>query len=359
MGLVNNSTLGRNKLRREYVQAGAAVVALVAFSLFFGPTPQVFGASGAKPEIRLAYMPNLTHAPAVIGVANRTFATSLPGYELSTKVVNAGPEAMEALVAGAVDVAYVGPSPALNTYVKTHGKAMKIIAGVCEGGAALVCRGDLSIQSVSDLAGRRVAVPEFGGTQDVSLRHFMRLANLEPREAGGSVEILPIKNPEILALFKQKQIDAAWVPEPWASRLAVEAGAKIVAVESDLWPSHQFSTTVMVASTKFMKAHPDAVATLIADNAKVIDWIGRNSEQAKVDANKAIGKLTGKPLKAAIVDQAWPRLRFSSDQDRTSLKAFELAAQDAGYVERQPNLELGIWLEDSEAPKKILTLAAK
>jgi NitT/TauT family transport system substrate-binding protein len=359
MGLVNNALSTARTWRREYLQAGGAGFSLIAFSLFFGPRPQLFGASSLKPEVRLAYFPNLTHAPAVIGVADGTFAKSLPQYDFSSKVVNAGPEAMEAMLAGAIDVAYVGPSPALNTYVKTHGKALRIIAGVCEGGAALVCRKDLAIHSVADLDGHRVAVPEFGGTQDVSLRHFMQQANLKPRESGGTVEILPIKNPEILALFKSKQIDAAWVPEPWASRLTNEAGAKVVAVESDLWPTHRFATTVMVASTRFITAHPDAVATLAADNAKEIDWITRNSAQAKKVANDAIGKLTGKPLKRAIIDSAWPRLQFSSEQDRPSLAAFALAAQDAGYVPNQPNLETGIWLDNRDASKKVLILASK
>jgi NitT/TauT family transport system substrate-binding protein len=346
-------------VKREFFQAGLATAFLVGFSLYFGPRPDFSLQGSTKPAVRLAYFPNLTHAPAIIGVADGIFAKSLPEYAFTTKVVNAGPEAMEALVAGAVDVAYVGPSPALNTYVKSHGKALKILAGVCEGGAALMCRADLSISSVSDLGGHRIAVPEFGGTQDVSLRHFLKQAGLSPREQGGTVEILPIKNPEILSLFKQKELDAAWVPEPWASRLQVEAGAHLVTEEAPLWPNGQFSTTVMVASTKFLEDHPDAAEKLVIDNADVIGWIASHPREAQEQANNAIGKITGKPLKSAIVRAAWSNLKFSSRQDRNSLQAFAIAASDAGYLKADQRLETGLWADPVASDKKVLTLASK
>jgi NitT/TauT family transport system substrate-binding protein len=292
----------------------------------------------------MAYFPNLTHSPALIGIEDGKFAKSLPQFEFSTRAVNAGPDAMEALAAGAIDVAYVGPCPALNSYFKSGGKSLKILAGVCEGGASLVCRGDIPMRSIADLTGRRVAVPGFGGTQDVSLRHFIKGFHLLPKESGGTVEIIPLKNSDILALFKQKQLDAAWVPEPWASRLVVEAGARVVVHESSLWPSGKFPTTLLVASSLFIAAHPQAVKILESDNQQIIVQMNDRPVWAMERANWALKKITGKPLAPAVINAAWKQLKFSWLEDEKGLQSFAYAAADAGYLNGQTLLTRTMWL---------------
>src|SRR5579871_1638214 len=221
----------RNIMRPETQRHRIAKWAILALSLAgltnlaAGCTPSgsAHNASG-KPVLRLAYFPNVTHAPALAGVARGDFQQALGDKAaLETRVVNAGPEAMEALLANAIDVSYVGPSPAINTYLKSQGRVLRLLAGACSGGASLVASADTPIHSIKDLDGKSVAVPQFGGTQDVSCRHFLAASGLRPKDKGGSVDLQEIKNPDILALFKQKQLDAAWVPEPWAARLIADA----------------------------------------------------------------------------------------------------------------------------------------
>ncbi|HWD37958.1 MAG TPA: ABC transporter substrate-binding protein [Fimbriimonas sp.] len=328
----------RTVLRREYIQAALGALALVTFSLAFGRQPEGEATSGQKGQVRLAYLPNLTHAPALIGVADHLFQNDLSSYGFSTAVVNAGPEAMEALLAGSIDMAYVGPSPALNTYLRSEGRALKIVAGVCSGGASLLARDGVPIKSVADLANRRVAVPEIGGTQDVSLRHFLKLNGLAPKERGGNVEVIPIKNPEIVDLFKAGQLDAAWVPEPWASRLEAEAHAHTVADERDLWPNRRFTSTVLVASASFLKQHPDAVDGVVRANREAIEFIQAYPAQAQREANGQIAKLTGRPLRDAILRSSWSHLSFGAEVDQANLLAFARAAKDAGYGHGDPAL---------------------
>ena len=83
---------------------------------------------------------------------------------------NAGPSAMEAIFAGSIDLTYVGPSPALNAYIRSDGEEIRVLAGAAEGGAALVVPGDGSIAKAADFKGRRVATPQLGNTQDVAAR---------------------------------------------------------------------------------------------------------------------------------------------------------------------------------------------
>ena len=182
----------------------------------------------ASVTVRLGYFPNLTHAVALVGVARGTFQKALgTNVTLQTKMFTAGPAEIEALFANDIDIGYVGPSPATNGYVKSNGQALRIIAGAASGGALLIVRPQSNIKSASDLAGKKIADPQQGGTQDVALRYYLLTHGLKPADKGGNVQIVPTDNPTILTLFKQGQIDGAWVPEPWATRLVVEGNGKV------------------------------------------------------------------------------------------------------------------------------------
>lgn len=334
----------KNSGKRDYAVAGATFVALLAIA--FGPVAFGKGASATaasrpgKTELRLCYFPNLTHAPALVGVARGTIAEALPDYNISTKVVNAGPEAMEALLAGAIDAAYVGPSPAVNTFTKTNGEALQIVAGACSGGASLIATPESGIHGVKDLAEHKVAVPQLGGTQDVSCRHFLAENGLTTKDQRGTVDIISAKNPDILALFKQKQIDAAWVPEPWASRLVAEAHGVRVVDERDLWPDRKFTTTVLVVGKKFAAAHPDAVAGLVKANAASIDWLNEHSTDGQKAANDELKRLSGKGLSQAVLKESWSELSFDTDPNLSSIRTMADAAHKAGYLKDEPrNLE--------------------
>jgi sulfonate transport system substrate-binding protein len=283
--------------------------------------------------LRLGYFPNLTHAPALVGVGEGTFQKALGDkIKLDTKVFNAGPEISEAIRAGAIDIAYVGPSPAINLFVKTEGKGVRIISGASTGGASLVTVAGSTVKAIKDLGGKKVAVPQLGNTQDISLRLFLAKDGLQPKDHGGTVEVIPAKNADILSLFKTKVIDAAWVPEPWATRLVHEAGATRLIDERTLWPDGKFTTAVVITSYDFLQKHPDAVAAFQKANADVVTWMGANQKAAADAANKQLEKLTGKPLKPEVLDESWKELSFTTDPDLKSIEAQEKAAQDCGYM---------------------------
>lgn len=328
--------------RRDLITAAIGVLALFALAFGRGWTSDPSGAARGRTALRLAYFPNVTHAPALVGVARGIFQRDLAGYAVTTRVVNAGPEAMEALLAGEVDIAYVGPSPATNTFLKSNGEALRIVAGACSGGASLVARADVPIASVRDLDGHSVAVPQLGGTQDISCRHFLAKEGLRPIDKGGSVTIVPVKNPDILALFLRKQIDAAWVPEPWAARLRDEAGAKTVIDERRLWPGGRFPTTVVVVSRRFADAHPDAVRAFVRSHVSTIGWIRGHAAEAEDTVNAELKRLTGKALKPNVMAEAWADVDFTSDPMPAGIVALANAAYDAGYLKAKPGLLAGL-----------------
>jgi NitT/TauT family transport system substrate-binding protein len=217
--------------------------------------------------------------------------------------------------------------------LKSQGRALKILAGACDGGAALVARSDANITSVRDLDGKRVGVPQLGGTQDISLRHFLAQAGLAAKEKGGTVDILPAKNPDILVLLRRGDLDAAWVPEPWVSRLIHEANATIVADERSLWPNRTFLTTVLVVRQGYLAQHPDRVQALLAAHLRTVTWLQQHPAEGQQLVNSELKRLSGKALKPIVLREAWDRCRFTADLAPADMAQLLQASTEAGYLQ--------------------------
>ena len=301
---------------------GAAVLAMGAAAC---------GGSGAqgggKTELRLGYFPNVTHAPALIGVDKGYFAQELGSdVTIKTATFNQGTEAATAMLAGQLDITYIGPNPAINAYSKDK-SSIRVIAGAASGGAALVVKP--SITKAADLRGKKIASPGLGNTQDVALRAWLRGQGFDVGKEGGDVTIVGQQNSQTLETFKAGAIDGAWVPEPWATRLALEGAGKVLVNEKDLWPNGQFVTTHVMVRKKFLEENPAIVEAFLRGHVKAVDFATTNPTEAKTVVNGAIDKLTGKPLPQATIDGAWENLEFTVDPITAALSK---SAEDAEAV---------------------------
>jgi len=302
----------------------AAVLALVSVLAACAPAAGATArptASGPAAALRLGYFANVTHAPALVGIGNGLFRARLAAAgtpTLTTQVFNAGPAAVEALNAGAIDAAFVGPSPAINGFLKSGGDALRIVAGSTSGGAQLVVRP--GITSPHDLRGANLATPQLGGTQDVALRSWLHDQGLaSPLSGGGDVTITPTDNAQTFQLFVDHQLDGAWLPEPWASRLVLDAGAHVLVDERDLWPGGVFATTQLVVSRTYLAAHPDTVRALLQGLQDSIDWLHANPGARSAAVNAQLVAAGAKPLSDAVLGRAFGELTFSTDPLAASL----------------------------------------
>jgi NitT/TauT family transport system substrate-binding protein len=297
--------------------------------------------------LRLGYFPNITHAQPQVGIARSTFSEALgPNVDLDTsKTFNAGPAAIEALFAGEIDATYIGPNPAINGYVQSDGKEVRIVAGATSGGALLVVRADAAIESPADFANKKVATPQLGNTQDVALRTWLADNGLNAREQGGNVQVVPTANADTLTLFQEGRIDAAWVPEPWATRLVQEAGGEVFLDEKTLWPEGKFVTTHLIVRTKFLAEHPDVVENLVRAHVELTQWINDNPAEARRLVNENIEKVTTKALPQEVIDAAWENLEFTYDPIASSLEKSAADAYDLEFLAEQPDLS-GIYALD-------------
>lgn len=293
---------------------------------------QPTAAPGPAAELRLGYFPNVTHATAVYGVEAGVFAEALGETTLSTQTFNAGPAAVEALFAGALDATYLGPNPAVNAFIRSGGEAVRIVAGATSGGASLVVRPEIT--DVGQLRGRSIATPQTGGTQDIALRTHLAEHSLQVDERGaGDVTIVAQDNAQTLQLFQAGRIDGGWLPEPWASRLVLEGGGKVLVDERDLWPDGRFVTTHLVVRTEFLQQHPETVRALVEGSVESNRRIDQDVEAAKGVVNTALGELTGKPLTPETLDRAFEGMEVTDDPVASSLKTSAQHAFATGLVE--------------------------
>jgi len=300
------------------------------------------GDTGADAEpsgsLRLGYFPNVTHAPAIIGVQDGLFEEALgDGVELETTTFNAGGEAIEALFSDAIDATFVGPNPAINGFSESEGTALRIVAGTTSGGASLVVRD--GIDSPDDLEGTTLATPALGNTQDVALRAWLLEQGYETDLAGGGdVSITPQDNPDTLTAFQQGDIDGAWLPEPWATRLILEGEGQVLVDEADLWPEGEFVTTHLIVATEYLEEHPANVRALVEGLLEAIDVANGDAAEAQTITNDGIEADTTNRLADEIIAGAWENLSFTPDPIASSL---EESKDDAVEVELLDDVDLG------------------
>jgi NitT/TauT family transport system substrate-binding protein len=316
--------------------AGAWLVAVILASCGGGrPAPR------RDVTLRLGHFPNVTHAPALIGRATGDLERTV-GVPVQWTLFNAGPSAVEALFASAVDAVYVGPNPAINGYIRSRGESFAIVAGAASGGAALVVRGDAGIASDADFHGKVVATPQLGNTQDVAARLWFAERGLVSRDKGGDLTIVPLANPDQLLMFAKREIHAAWTVEPWVSRLEQEGGGRVYLEERDLWPGGRYVTAVLVVRRAFLRDHAEIVKRLLAAHVEATQRLNADPEAGARLIAEEIKRETTAAMPLPIVRSALRRVEFSWEP---LPKALAKAADDAhrvGFLPSAPDLS-GIW----------------
>ncbi|MBU1493649.1 MAG: ABC transporter substrate-binding protein, partial [Actinobacteria bacterium] len=190
------------------------------------------------------------------------------------------------------------------------------------------------IQSIADLRGTTISTPALGNTQDVALRAWLAEQGFEASlEGGGDVSIAPQDNAQTLETFRSGEIQGAWVPEPWATRLVLEGGGHVLIDERDLWPGGQFVTTHLVVSTTFLDAHPDLVMAILRGLIRAQDLIASDPLEAQQVVNRTIEEITGRALPDEVISGAWANLTFTLDPIASSLAESAADAVAAGLLE--------------------------
>lgn len=308
--------------RRHFIHATALATAAV----LTGCNKQTHTAPDGRPILRAGFFPNITHAQALVGFHETTTKDKEGWFEKATGAkiewfqFNAGPSAMESLQLGSIDVSYVGPNPILNKYIRAKGEDFRVLTGSARGGVALVIHQGSPLKSPADFRGKKIATPQLGNTQDVAARAWLMAGGLKITQTGGDAQVIPTLNPDQLALFQRKEIDAVWTVEPWVSRLELEAGGEILLLQDNTF------ITLLGTSVEALKIKADLVKKFVGAHEELTKKLAADPNAYKPAINAALLKATTKGIPEKLLDHALPRLKFTTAID---VKDFESAMKDA------------------------------
>jgi NitT/TauT family transport system substrate-binding protein len=322
------SLVVRRLARRALFVIGAAWGSLLALA----------EPSAADTVLRVGHFPNITHAQGLVAHAltrqgKGWFEERLgSGVGVQWYVYNAGPAAMEAMIAKSIDLTYVGPNPALNVYAKSGGAEARVVSGAAEGGSALVVQPDENLKSAANFRGKKIATPQLGNTQDVAARSWLIAGGLRITQTGGEAQVIPTANPDQLLLFRQKQLDGAWTVEPWVSRLESEAGATVLVDEP------KALTTLLVSRADFLDKQRDLVRKFVAAQQELTDWIVAHPDEAQQLVRNELKAETQVDMAPDLVAKAWQRIHWVHDVKREQLDDVVKSAQAVGFLRDAPDL---------------------
>lgn len=239
-----------------------AVIAIVAIGGYF-----LMG--GANDTVTIGYLPSDHDAALFVADAQGKFAEN----NINTKLVqfNNGGDLMTAMASGDVDVGYVGITPVLSSIEK--GVPVKVISAAQTEGSGIVVSKDSGINSVSDLAGKKIATPG-----EASIQHMLLTYYLE--QNGMSIDDLKVsgmKVPSMNDALNTGKIDGMITFEPYVT-IAEENGAEVLVDSSEILPNHP--CCVVVASDDFIKNHENETKTILEIHENATSYINNNTDEA-------------------------------------------------------------------------------
>ena len=286
-------------------------------------------------KLRVAFFPSIGHAVPIVGLENGIFQGEIgEKIQIETKIFDSGPQVIESIFAGSIDIAYVGPGPIINGFLKSDGMDVKILSGAASGGASFIVQTNSGLDSIDNFDGKRIASPQISNSQDVSLRYYLASNGLKPVEKGGTVFVLNISNPDIYTLFAKGDIDGAWVSEPWATLLVEELGGVRLFNEEKLWPDEQFASVLLIARTNYLENNPEIIQNWVESHKETVSWINSNPDKSKIIFSDFLKKYMGKSLPSKIIDESFSNLVITSDPIKNSVLTFAERADSLGYLGR-------------------------
>lgn len=287
--------------------------------------------------IRIGYIPNLTHAPALLSIHNELFEEAFEGkYE--ARAYTAGPAVVDALINNQIDIGYAGPGPVLDAFSRKGN--IRIISGVSQGGTAFLVKAGSGLQRVEQLRGKTIAIPQFGNGQHILLRQLLRRHDLKDIFRGGDVKIIQAKTSDLLELLRTNQIDGAIVQEPWVTILESKGSAKVLLDWKDIYNDGLYPNTVVAVNQDFYERNPEAVATLLRCHQESLRVIKEEEPKAITTLSNALEKLTGQSLSEHAIETAMKRIIWNAEAEFSVLDEYAQLVKQEGFLQKDIDIKL-------------------
>src|SRR5512136_294027 len=312
-----------------------ALIAIALLLLTAGCTQQA-GTTTTTPaatvapvkELRIGYQPSTHQMAEITAMEKGWWQQDLAPYgvqNVSDKVFPSGPPEMQAMLAGELDVAYVGAAPVLSAI--STGLDAKIVAGVNTQGSDLVVRNDIDYKGPQSLKGLTIATFQAGTIQDTILRNWLKQNNLTPDK---DVTIKGMTGGDAVTAITAGKVDAVFLPTPSPSVIVNQGKGKIVVQSGEMYPNH--TCCVLVVSGKLIRERPDIVRQIVKTNDKAVLYNEQNlDEAAAIFANKTGTKLVDVNASLNEWDGNWssdPNIIISPVLDYAKIQ------YDLGYIKK-------------------------
>ncbi|SFL65089.1 ABC transporter, substrate-binding protein, aliphatic sulfonates family [Paenibacillus sp. 1_12] len=288
-------------------------------------------------QIRIGFIPNLTHAPALLAIHHELFKQQFDG-QFETRAFSAGPAVVDALLNNQIDIGYTGPGPVFEAFSKKQN--IQIISGVNQGGAALLVRADSSLQQVGQLRGKTIAIPQYGNGQHILLRQLLGRHGLKDVFRGGDIRIIQAKPSTLISMFANNQIDAALVQEPWVTLLENKAAARVLVDWQELYNEGLYPNTVIAVNRDFVQNHPEAVSRFLQAHNISLQSISEKRPDTYHTLSQSLEQLTGQSLSADAIERALKRIIWNSKTDHSTLQGFAQLIKQEGFLNKDIDFEL-------------------
>lgn len=311
---------------------------LLSLGLLAGCGTDKTSGSGTEAEktVVIGYFPNIDHAPAMVAKEKGFYEKQLgKDVHVEYKTFPDGGAFMTALKTGDIDAGLVGPGPVMNNF--TNGADVKIIAGASSGGTAIVASKKSGINSIEDFNGKTFITPGVGCTHDVQMETFLQDFGISSARIGGTLKHVTGNPAQYASMFESGKVDLAAVPEPWASQLVKDVGAKIIVDSSEIAYGKTLPNTILVSSGKKIKADKDVIAKIVKAQAEAIAFIESNPDEAKEITIKSIKEITKQELDKDVVDTAWTHIRFTEEVNQDVIQQFAASSVDLHFLKEKPD----------------------
>ncbi|RKQ35688.1 ABC transporter substrate-binding protein [Oceanobacillus halophilus] len=323
---------------RKFLLLGVIALSLVLAAC--GSGEEESSAEGSIPdEVTIGYFPNINHVAGMVAEEKDLYSETFPdGTTVNYQYFPDGSSFMTALAAGEIEGGLVGPGPAMNHF--TSGSKINVIAGGSTGGTVIMARNDAEIETPEDLVGKTFISPRVGCTHDVQFETLMsEVYDMTSDRTGGEMKHVTGEPATYHSMFVSGKIDAATVPEPWASVIEEEGSGKVLIDTPDVAYGETLPAAVFVTSQDLAENNPELVQSIVDGHKKATDFINENPEEAKSIAGAKIEEITGQGLSASVIDNAWNRINFTYEVDGDVLQEFATSSYELEFLNDEPNLE--------------------
>jgi NitT/TauT family transport system substrate-binding protein len=263
------------------------------------------GSKGASSiaELKIGYQPSIDHIAFMVADEKGWWKTDLAPYgvqDIKEYVFQTGPPEMQAMMAGDLDVAYVGAPPVITAL--SQGLDAKIVGSVDINGSSLVLRPEYKYTGPQDLKGLKIATYPPGSIQDTLLRKWLKENDLNPAK---DVTIAGMTAAgDAVSAISAKKVDAVFLPHPFPTSIEKEGNGRIIVQSGQMEPNH--ITCVLLVSGKLIRNYPDIVEQIVKTHINATEYANAHkNESAHIFSNKTLSNLETINASLKEWDGAW------------------------------------------------------